>query len=386
MSPPRRNTRPADNPQLMPRPGFQLLLMSLLAHREAARQASISSQPIARWEPSSQPELLWDILAGRSEVVSAEELEAICIAVPSPPLSQEHIASIHLAVTSLPIPVVEKSILAMEAVLSQSQGAEPDVTQVPLEVLNVLRVVVPSPASHLPDQLARLASFQHTRESGSKGSSPMDISLSPPQGISALPVHHFIAPGDNPGIPIILSSDSDSVQRLLPAVVVSNTGEGRVSHDSSSLSSFEYERSSDRLATTASEGHNPAHAISITPTNSSVHSSSHSSDWVSIPDMGLIAQGGRMQDKSGCKAATCANNQVGEAIAAHIANTLLPLPEPIRDLSPSPSATELQDLLDHQNMLVSRSLLLTGLAVDQLITDQLAGGQLYCLMYSWGAQ
>jgi hypothetical protein len=270
----------------MPRPGFQLLLMSLLAHREAARQASISSQPIARWEPSSQPKLLWDILAGRSKIVSVAELEAIRIAVPSPPLSQEHVDAVHSAVTSLPIPVVEQSILVMETVLSQSQGAEPDVTQVPLEVLNALWVVVPSLASRLPVQMAHSASFQHARESGSKGSSPMDISP-PPPGLFVLSVHHFIAPGDNPDIPIILSSDSDLVHLPSSAAVVSNTGEERVSHDSSLLSSFEYEHSSDRLATMASEGHDPAHAISITPTNSSVHSSFHSSDQVSIPDVML---------------------------------------------------------------------------------------------------
>jgi hypothetical protein len=155
--PPRRNTRPADNPQPLPRPGFQLLLTSLLAHREAARVASESSQPIARWEPSSQPELLWDIIAGRTELVSAEELEAIREAVPSPPLSQEHADAVTSAAFSLPLPVVEQSILAMETVLSQSQGREPDVTQIPVEVLNELRKIIPSPASRLPQCYGRLA-------------------------------------------------------------------------------------------------------------------------------------------------------------------------------------------------------------------------------------
>jgi hypothetical protein len=366
--------RPVDNPQPMPHPGFQLLLTSLLAHREAAREVSISSQPIVHWEPSSQPELLWDILAGRSKIVSAAELEAICVAVPSPPLSQEHVTAVALAVQSLPIPVIEQSILAMEAVLSQSQGVEPDVAQVPLEVLNALREVVPSPASRLPVQLSHSMSFQMARESGSRGSLPMDISLSPPLPglLSAAPVHRFINLGDNLDIPIILLSDSDSVQLLSPAGAVLNTEEGCVLHKSSSLSSCEYERSSNRIATTASEGHDQAHAISITPTNSSVHSSFHSSDRVSIPDMGPIAQGGHMQDKAGREAVARLKEWGTDPIVAHIADTEITIPQPDRDLSPSLSISDDQALLDHQNMMVSRALLSTGLAVDQLIDDQLA--------------
>jgi hypothetical protein len=159
--PPHHNTRPADNPQPMPRPGFQLLLTSLLAHREAAWESSLSSQPIARWEPSSQPELLWDILAGRTEVVSATEYDALWEAVPSQPSqpSQEHVNAVSSAVAALPLAAVESSVLAMETVLSQSQGREPDVTQVPVEVLNALRLIVPSPASRLPDQMTHSASF-----------------------------------------------------------------------------------------------------------------------------------------------------------------------------------------------------------------------------------
>jgi hypothetical protein len=363
--PPRRNTRPADNPQPPPRPGFQLLLTSLLAHREAARVASESSQPIARWEPSSQPELLWDIIAGRTELVSAEELEAICVAVPSPPLSQEHENAVASAAFSLPLPVVEQSILAMEAVLSQSQGKEPDVTLIPVEVLNELRRIIPSPASRLPQQIARTPSFQQVRESGSKGSSPMDISPPPPGQLSAAPVHRFIAPGDNPDIPIILSSDSDSVQVASQVAAVSNTGEGRGQHDSSSLSSFEYERSSDRIVTTASEGHDQEHAIVITPTNSSFHSSFHSSDCISVPDMGPVARGGRMQDKSGREA------EALHALTDLVAAGPLPQGEMMRT-SMTPSLSDEEVRLDQQNVLVARSLLSTGPAVNQLITDQLA--------------
>jgi hypothetical protein len=60
--PPRRNTRPADNPHPLPRPGFQTVLNSLLAQRDAALGVTIPSQPIARWESSSQPESSQPIL------------------------------------------------------------------------------------------------------------------------------------------------------------------------------------------------------------------------------------------------------------------------------------------------------------------------------------
>jgi hypothetical protein len=328
--------------------------------------ASESSQPIARWEPSSQPKLLWDIIAGRTELVSAEELEAIREAVPSPPLSQEQSNAVTSAAFSLPLPVVKQSILAMEMVLSQSQGREPDVTQIPVEVLNELRKIIPSPASRLPQQIARTPSFQQARDSGSKGSSPMDISPPPlPELLSAVPVHRFIAPGDNPDIPIILSSDSDSVQLALQVAAVSNTGEGRGQHDSSSLSSFEYERSSDRIVATASEGHDQAHAISISPTNSSFHSSFHSSDCISVPDMGPIARGGRMQDKAGREAAA------QRALIDQISTGPIPQGE-VQRTSLTPSLSDEEVRLDQQNVLVARSLLSTGLAVDQLVTDQMA--------------
>jgi hypothetical protein len=363
--PPHRNTRPADNPQPLPRPGFQLLLTSLLAHREAARVASETSQPIACWEPSSQPELLWDIIAGRSEMVSAEEYEAIRTAVPSPPLSQDHSDAVVSVAFSLPVPVVEQSILAMEAVLSQSQGAEPDVTQIPIEVLNELRKVVPSPASRLPAQLARTPSFQIARESGLKGSSPMDISPPLPGLPSAAPVHRTSCPGDNPEHPILLSSDSEPAGPMLLATGPV-TREGRALHDSSSLSSLELERNSDSVVSSASAGHDQRHAISITPTDS-IHSSFHSSDWVSIPDMGPTARGGRMQDRGGRMAATGAPH----ALIEHISATPLPLREVDR-VSLTPSISDDAVTLERQNVLVARSLLSTGLAVDQLITDQLA--------------
>jgi hypothetical protein len=323
---------------------------------------SESSQPIARWEPSSQPELLWDIIAGRSEMVTAEEFEAIRVAVPSPPLSQEHTHAVAAAASSLPLDIVDQSILAMEAVLSQSQGMELDVTQIPIEVINELRKVVPSPVSCLPEQLACTPSFQQARELGLKGLSPMDISPPPLGWSSVAPPIPPSCPGDLLELPIVLSSDSDSVQ---PAVrLVANTGKGRVAHDSSSLSSFVDERNSDSIISEISAGHNPAHAISITPTDS-IHSSFHSSDHISVPDMGPIARGGRMQDKSGREAA------VQHVLIEQIAAGPLPLRE-VEWTSVTLSLSDEEVNLNWQNVLVARSLLSTGLAVDQLISEQMA--------------
>jgi hypothetical protein len=71
---------------------------------------------------------------------------------------------------------------------------------------------------------------------------------------------------------MLISSDSE------------NTTEGRASHDSASSSGC-YEQPSDLYVSTASEGHDPAHAIEISPSISLLHSS----DRISVPDMGLIA-------------------------------------------------------------------------------------------------
>jgi hypothetical protein len=295
-------------------------------------------------------------------MVSVEELEAIRIAVPSPPLSQEHTNAVAAAAASLPPLIVKQSILAMEAVLSQSQGIEPDVTQIPVEVINELCKVVPSPASRLPAQLAHTPSFQQARESGSKGSSPMDISPPPLERPSVAPPLPPSRPGDLLELPIVLSSDSDSVQ---PAVrLVADTGKGRAAHNSSSLSSFVDERNSDSVISEISAGHDPAHAISITPTDS-IHSSFHSSDRISVPDMGPITRGGRMQDKSGREAA--AQRALIDQVAAR------PLPRgEVERTSLTPSLSDEEVLCDQQNVLVARSLLSTGLAVDQLISKQMA--------------
>jgi type VI protein secretion system component VasK len=90
--PPRRNTRPADNPHPLPRPGFQTVLNSLLAQRDAALGVTIPSQPIARWESSSQPEILWELLAEQRRAGIA------------PSLSQEQNAAVEAAIAHIPPP------------------------------------------------------------------------------------------------------------------------------------------------------------------------------------------------------------------------------------------------------------------------------------------
>jgi hypothetical protein len=76
---------------------------------------------------------------------------------------------------------------------------------------------------------------------------------------------------------------------------------------------------------------------------------------------------GRMQDRSGREAAA----RLPQAVIDHIAVAPLPLKE-IERVSMTPSISDEEVRLEHQNVLMARSLLSTGLAVDQLITDQLA--------------
>jgi hypothetical protein len=139
----------------------------------------------------------------------------------------------------------------------------------------------------------------------------------------------------------------------------------RAQHASSSLSSLISDRNSDSIVSSVSAGHDPKHAISITPTES-VHSSFHSSDRVSVPDMGPAARGGHMQDKAGREARARAPQEV----INHISATQLPLPE-VEQVSMTPDIPDEEVRMNQQNVLVARSLLSTGLAVDQLITDQL---------------
>jgi hypothetical protein len=197
--PPRRNTRPADNPHPLPRPGFQTVLNSLLAQRDAALGVTIPSQPIARWESSSQPEILWELLAERRRAGIA------------PTLSQEQNAAVEAAIAHIPPTVVNNTIVEMESAAAASQGGSPALTVVSDEFWNALQALLP--ASGIPVTITTTSAFQEARASTSRGSSPMDTSS---DGIIAPHPHHaslitpLLAMGDVPNAPIILSSDSES--------------------------------------------------------------------------------------------------------------------------------------------------------------------------------
>jgi hypothetical protein len=130
----------------------------LKAERDAFPRVQPDSQPIAHWQ-SSQTELLWDIMAGRSELIPDDEFEAIRRAVPSPSMSQEHSDNLAAALPLLEPTVIVNAITAMEEASAASQGASPALVSIPGELWEALRVVVKSPASKLPDALTRSTSF-----------------------------------------------------------------------------------------------------------------------------------------------------------------------------------------------------------------------------------
>jgi hypothetical protein len=136
--PPRRNTRPADNPQPLPRPGFQTVLNSLLAQRDAALGVTIPSQPIARWESSSQPEILWELLAERRRAGLPVSL------------SQEQNAAVEAAIAHIPPAVVNDTIVNMEEAAAASQGGSPALTVVSDEFWNALQNLLPAQAVSQP--------------------------------------------------------------------------------------------------------------------------------------------------------------------------------------------------------------------------------------------
>jgi hypothetical protein len=161
--PPRRNTRPADNPQPMPRPGFQSVLNSLLAQRDAALGVTVPSQPIARWESSSQPEILWELLAERRRA-----------GIP-PTLSQEQNAAVEAAIAHIPTTTVDSTIVEMETAIATSQGNSLALTVVSDDFWNALQAALPP--SGIPPVITQGPAFQQARQLlSSGGSSPMDTS------------------------------------------------------------------------------------------------------------------------------------------------------------------------------------------------------------------
>jgi hypothetical protein len=204
--PPRRNTRPADNPHPLPRPGFQSVLNSLLAQRDAALGVTVPSQPIARWESSSQPEILWELLAERRRA-----------GVP-PSLSQEQNAAVEAAIAHIPPAIVDHTIVEMETAVAASQGASPALTVVSDDFWNALQAALP--ASGIPPIVTEGPAFQVARRSDSADSSRWTLHLT-----AYLRPSHTPPPSLLPSLPwaICLTHPLPSLQtptpplRLLPA-------------------------------------------------------------------------------------------------------------------------------------------------------------------------
>jgi hypothetical protein len=296
--PPRRNTRPADNPQPPPRPGFQTILNSLLAQRDAALGVRVPSQPIARWESSSQPEILWELLAERRRAGIA------------PSLSQEQNAAVEAAIAHIPSTVVDTTIVEMEVAAAASQGGSPALTVVSDEFWNALQALLP--ASGIPETIMASPAFQEARASRSGGSSPMDTSS---DGIVAPHPHSpsLITPlpalGDIPYAPIILSSDSDSpllaatgpapagsheaviTNEHAPAAPSLITG-GMTDPENEGLGS-DAPSNVTPIDSVSSWGRDVNHPLEVSSTPSA-HSSLRSSEIPDVPNMGSARRGGKM--------------------------------------------------------------------------------------------
>jgi hypothetical protein len=302
--PPRRNTRPADNPQPMPRLGFQSVLNSLLAQRDAALGVTVPSQPIARWESSSQPEILWELLAERRRA-----------GIP-PTLSQEQNAAVEAAIAHIPTTTVDNTIVEMEAAVAASQNNSPALTVVSDDFWNALQAILP--ASGIPPVITQGPAFNQSRpQLSSGGSSPMDTSS---DGIAAPAPHSpsLITPlptmGDLPNAPIILSSDSDMTPP--PPVRVSPLGVHEEPEITNLVSaSPPFISGGEATALSANDSMEGSIPSNVTPVDSvsswgrdaghplelssdpSTHSDLRSSEVPDVPDMGSARRGGKMSTR-----------------------------------------------------------------------------------------
>jgi hypothetical protein len=288
----------------MPRPGFQSVLNSLLAQRDAALGVTVPSQPIARWESSSQPEILWELLAERRRA-----------GVP-PSLSQEQNAAVEAAIAHIPSTTVNDTIVEMENAIATSQGNSPALTVVSDDFWNALQAALPP--SGIPPVITQGLTFQKPRQQvSSGGSSPMDTSS---DGIVAPAPHSpsLITPlpalGDISNAPIILSSDSDTPPP--PPVRVPST-EGHEAPEiinlmSASPPSLQGGVTTAISANASMEGSVPSNVTPVDSVSSwgrdadhplelssdpSTHSSLRSSEIPDVPDMGSARRGGKMSSK-----------------------------------------------------------------------------------------
>jgi hypothetical protein len=299
--PPRRNTRPADNPQPLPRPGFQSVLNSLLAQRDAALGVRVPSQPIARWESSSQPEILWELLAERRRA-----------GIP-PTLSQEQDAAVEAALSHIPTATVNNTIVEMEMAVAQLQGASPALTVVSDAFWDAIQLALP--ASGIPPIVTQGPAFQEARpNSQSAGSSPMDTSS---DGIVAPAPHSpsLITPlpaaGDIPDAPIVLSSDSassplpvpeltrgvhetegENTDHVVASPLPATTGKATTPSANSSMEDGNLSNVTP-LDSVSSWGRDADHPLELS-SDSSAHSSLRASEIPDVPDMGPARRGGKM--------------------------------------------------------------------------------------------
>ncbi|KAN0136742.1 hypothetical protein V8E53_005512 [Lactarius tabidus] len=179
-----------DSPQTNLPPSFPARFITVLdlyrAQRDTLSQAqAVPPSPTFRvqYQPDAPPvyHTLFAILSSQATVVAQEELDAIRVAVPSPPEtpSPEDV----LEVVSRILPVLSNeattmSIHAMERVLAQSlEPNELELNDVPPEVWAALCTAVPVKGSSLNNSISRSSSFTEARESIHSGkSSPMDDS------------------------------------------------------------------------------------------------------------------------------------------------------------------------------------------------------------------
>jgi hypothetical protein len=255
MSSPRRNTRHFNSPPGIgnpPPPGFQTVLNSLLAQRDAALGVSVPSQPIARWSSSSQPEILWELLAERRRA-----------GIP-PTLSQEQNAALEAAIAHIPPTTVNDTIVSMEeAVLASQGGHSPALTVVSDTFWEAIQLALPASGIHA--DITTTPPFTEARHpSQSMGSSPMDISSDlPSPGRLAAPAPSPLQLGDDPNAPIILSSDTDT---QVPSGV-SNTRGQHVGNEAASPLPAEHEASSPLPASSMSgerpSDHFPSASVSF---------------------------------------------------------------------------------------------------------------------------
>ncbi|KAN0131518.1 hypothetical protein V8E53_010626 [Lactarius tabidus] len=193
--PPRRclglNAPPDDdNPQTNLPPSFPARFMTVLelyrVQRDTLSQAQVAP-PSPTFQVQYQPDAplvyhtLFAILSSQATVVAQEELDAIRVAVLSPPETPPPQVILEAVERVLPVlthDTMSMSIRAMEQVLAQSSAPnELEISDVPPEVWAALHSAVPTWGSTINEVISRTPSFTEVRESArSNASSPIDDS------------------------------------------------------------------------------------------------------------------------------------------------------------------------------------------------------------------